>query len=105
MYFGLLAGRSRAGKSVESVAAVFRRRGLRYLALALVDVEAAYLMQRAMQYTTLVSVQVGGGPQLQDLTRNAASSPVIHSFTAFYQSRRPRCGSKGPEANVRVVCD
>ena len=62
VYFGLLAGRSRAGKSVESVAAVFRRRGLRYLALALVDVEAAYLMQRAMQLTTLVSVQVGGAP-------------------------------------------
>ena len=58
MYFGLLAGKSRAGKSVESVSAVFRRRGLRYLALALVDVEATYLTQRAMQYTTLVSIQV-----------------------------------------------
>ena len=59
VYFGLLAGKSRAGKSLESVSAVFRRRGLRYLALALVDVEATYLMQRAMQYTTLVSIQVG----------------------------------------------
>ena len=58
VYFGLLAGKSRAGKSVESVSAVFRRRGLRYLALALVDVEATYLTQRAMQYTTLVSIQV-----------------------------------------------
>ena len=57
-YFSLLVCKSRAGKSLESVGLVFKRRGLRYFLLAAVDVGAAYLSQRAMQYTTLVSIQV-----------------------------------------------
>ena len=37
---------------------VFKRRGIRYFFLAVVDVEANYLVHRAFHYTTLTSVQV-----------------------------------------------
>jgi hypothetical protein len=57
-YFSLLVYNARAGKSIESVAVVFKRRGLRYFFFAVVEVQANYLSHKAMQYTTLVSVQV-----------------------------------------------
>ena len=37
---------------------VFKRRGIRYFFLAVVDVEANYLVHRAFHYTSLTSVQV-----------------------------------------------
>lgn len=37
---------------------VLRARGLRYFMVALVDVEANYLLVKAYQYTTLTSIQV-----------------------------------------------
>lgn len=42
----------------RSLWTVFKRRGIRYFFLAVVDVEANYLMHRAFHYTTLTSVQV-----------------------------------------------
>ena len=45
-------------KQRRSLWTVFKRRGIRYFFLAVVDVEANYLMHRAFHYTTLTSVQV-----------------------------------------------
>ena len=43
---------------LQSLWTVFKRRGIRYFFLAVVDVEANYLFHRAFHYTTLTSVQV-----------------------------------------------
>lgn len=48
-------------KQRRSLWTVFKRRGIRYFFLAVVDVEANYLMHRAFHYTTLTSVQVRNG--------------------------------------------
>jgi solute carrier family 35 protein F1/2 len=42
----------------RSIISVLRRRGWRYLLLALVDIEANYLLVTAHQFTTLTSIQV-----------------------------------------------
>ena len=55
MYTSWLAYR----KSEQSLLAVIRGRGWKYFLLAVVDVEANYLMVKAYHYTTVTSVQVG----------------------------------------------
>ena len=45
-------------KHRQSLCTVFKRRGIQYFFLAVVDVESNYLIHRAFQYTTLTSVQV-----------------------------------------------
>lgn len=42
----------------QGIIHVFKCRGWRYLLLALLDVEASYLFARALQFTTLTSIQV-----------------------------------------------
>ena len=42
----------------QPVTTVFKKRGLRYFFLAVVDVESNYLTHRAFQYTTLTSIEV-----------------------------------------------
>ena len=42
----------------RGIISVLRRRGWRYLLLALVDIEANYLLVTAHQFTTLTSIQV-----------------------------------------------
>lgn len=40
--------------------AVFKKRGWKYFFLAVIDVEANYLVVKAFQYTSLTSIQVSG---------------------------------------------
>ena len=42
----------------NSLSRALRERGLRYLVLAVIDVEANYLLHKAFQYTTFTSIQV-----------------------------------------------
>ena len=45
----------------QPLSTVIKKRGLRYFFLAAVDVESNYLTHRALQYTTLTSVEVPNG--------------------------------------------
>lgn len=47
----------------QSLWSVVKSRGIRYFFLAVVDVEANYLLHRAFHYTTLTSVQVSSNYQ------------------------------------------
>ena len=53
-------GNSTSAEPKPTLWTVFKRRGIRYFFLSVVDVEANYLIHRAFHYTTLTSVQVSG---------------------------------------------
>ncbi len=56
IYTTLLACRQ---QGEQNILTVFKSRGWKYFILALIDVEANYLMVKAYHYTTVTSVQVG----------------------------------------------
>ena len=57
-YLSMFCCQNRGLEPKPTLWTVFKRRGIRYFFLAVVDVEANYLIHRAFHYTTLTSVQV-----------------------------------------------
>lgn len=78
-------------KQRRSLWTVFKRRGIRYFFLAVVDVEANYLMHRAFHYTTLTSVQVSNGMyEVMSLRIFQAEKKVLLVLLSLWSSKLQR---------------
>ena len=84
-------GNSTSAEPKPTLWTVFKRRGIRYFFLSVVDVEANYLIHRAFHYTTLTSVQVSGfklGNYINDTTQWARKLKKIKAKKNLVKSNK-----------------